>query len=167
MYGLPELLDAFGLIKDENYELWITGTGTAEDLIKERAAEDSRIKFFGFLPSRHDLMVKQKQATMLINTRKPDEPASAYCFPSKLFEYMASGNPVLSFDIGGIPKEYFEYLVKMEDVAPETIAAAIKLVGEMSAEERKMLGKASKEFVISHKNKYIQSEKILKFITEN
>lgn len=167
LYGLPELLDAFSLIDDENYELWITGAGTAETLIKERADKDKRIRFFGFLPSRRDLLIKQKEATMLINTRKPDEPASAYCFPSKLFEYMASGNPVLSFDIAGIPREYFDYLVRMEDVTPQSIAEAIKSVAAMSADERDRLGNASKEFVLKNKNKYIQSEKILKFITED
>lgn len=167
LYGLPELLDAFSLIDDENYELWITGAGTAEPLIKERAQKDERIKFFGFLPSREDLLMKQKEATMLINTRRPDEPASAYCFPSKLFEYMASGNPVLSFDIPGIPQEYFNYLVKMDEVTPESIADAIKSVAKMSADERESLGKASKDFVLKNKNKYVQSEKILKFITED
>ena len=59
-----------------------------EAVIKERAVKDGRIKFLGFLPSRKDLLLKQKQATMMINTRKPDEAASAYCFPSKLFEYI-------------------------------------------------------------------------------
>jgi len=166
MYGLPELLDGFSLIEDENYELWITGAGTAEDLIKERAAKDKRIKFFGFLPSRQDLLMKQKAATMLINTRKPDEPASAYCFPSKLFEYMASANPVLSFDIPGIPREYFDYLVKMDDVTPQAIAEAIKSVAAMSPDDRKKLGMASRDFVRDNKNKYIQSKKILDFITE-
>ena len=166
-YGIPELLDAFSLIDDENYELWITGAGTAEELIKEHAQKDERIKFFGFLPSRHDLLVKQATATMLINTRKPDEPASAYCFPSKLFEYMVSGNPVLSSDIPGIPDEYFDYLVKMDAVSPQEIAKSIKKVAQMTADQRQALGKASREFVIENKNKFIQSEKILNFISEN
>ena len=38
-YGIPELLDAFALIKKENYELWITGTGNAVPLIKDRAGD--------------------------------------------------------------------------------------------------------------------------------
>lgn len=165
-YGIPELLDAFDLIKEENYELWITGAGNAEPLIKERAEKDSRIKFLGFLPSRKDLLLKQKQATMMINTRKPDEEASAYCFPSKLFEYMISGNPVLSFDIKGIPEEYFNYLVKMEEVSPKCIAESIKKVAEMPFDERNALGEKSKNFVIENKNKNAQAKKILEFANE-
>lgn len=165
-YGIPELLDAFELIKEENYELWITGAGNATPLIKERAEKDNRIKFFGFLPSRKDLLLKQKQATMMINTRKPDEKASAYCFPSKLFEYMISGNPVLSFDIKGIPEEYFNYLVKMEDVSPKSIAEAIKKVADMPEEQRIALGESSKSFVIENKNKNAQAKRILDAIVE-
>ena len=86
-YGIRELLDAMPLL-GENYELWLTGNGNAVPLIKERAEKDSRIKYYGFLPSREDLLKKQHEATMLISTRDPSEEASAYCFPSKIFEYM-------------------------------------------------------------------------------
>lgn len=162
-YGIPELLDAFDLIKGENYELWITGAGNAESLIKERAEKDKRIKFYGFLPSREDLLKKQKQATMMINTRKPTEAASAYCFPSKLFEYMLSGNPVLSFDIEGIPEEYFDYLIKMEEVSPQCIADAIESVAKMPIEDRIPLGEKTKKFILENKNNIVQAKKILDF----
>lgn len=161
-YGIPELLDAMDLL-DERFELWITGGGNAEELIQQRAEKDKRIKFFGFLPSRKDLLVKQKQATMLISTRRPDEPASKYCFPSKLFEYMVSGNPVLSCRIGGIPDEYFDYLIEMESTSPQDIASAIKRVAEMTQQQQTELGQKGKNFVLDNKNNIKQAEIILKF----
>lgn len=164
-YGIPELLDAMKLL-DENYELWITGGGNAASLIKEKAKEDGRIKFFGFLPSRKDLLLKQKSASMLISTRRPDEAASDYCFPSKLFEYMISGNPVLSCRIGGIPDEYFDYLIEMKSVSPEGIAQAIKKVAAMPVEDRTLLGKKSKDFILREKNNFSQAKKIIDFINE-
>ena len=103
---------------------------------------------------------------MLINTRKPNEEASAYCFPSKLFEYMISGSPVLSFDIKGIPEEYFNYLVKMEEVSPKCIAESIKKVAKLPSDERNTLGENSKKFVIKNKNKNAQAKKILEFVNE-
>ena len=163
-YGIPELLDGFSLIEDPNFELWITGAGNAAPLIKERAEKDKRIKFYGFLPSREDLLKKQKQATMMINTRKPTEAASAYCFPSKLFEYMLTGNPVLSFDIKGIPEEYFNYLIKMKEVSPECIKESILKEAEMSEEKRLELGKKTKKFVLENKNNIAQANKILEFV---
>ncbi len=165
-YGLPELLDAFSLIKDENYELWITGIGNAVPLIKDRAEKDSRIKYLGFLPSRKDLLLKQKTACMMINVRKPEEEASAYCFPSKLFEYMISGSPVLSFKIPGIPDEYFDYIIPMENSNPQTIANAIISVGNMESSARETLGEKSRQFVLENKNKNAQAEKLLKFAIE-
>lgn len=165
-YGIPELLKAFSLIPDKDLELWITGAGNAESLIKEYAEKDERIKYFGFLPSRKDLLIKQKEAFMLVNMRKPDEVASKYCFPSKIFEYMLSGNPVLSFKIPGIPDEYFDYLIPMESTKEEDIKNAILKVLDMDENERLSLGKRSKEYIINNKNKNAQAKKILEFCNE-
>ena len=160
-YGLPELLDAFSLLEGDRYRLWITGSGNAVPLIEERAKQDSRIRYLGYLPSRRDLLLKQKEATMLINVRKPDEAASAYCFPSKLFEYMISGNPVLSFRIPGIPEEYFDYLIPMEQATPAAIAESIRQVAYMSPEERERVGVRCREFVLREKNKTAQAGRLL------
>ena len=165
-YGIPELLDAFSLIKDENYELWLTGSGNAVPLIQMRALLDSRIKFFGFLPSRKDLLIKQREATMLINTRKPTEAASAYCFPSKLFEYMASGNPVLTFRIPGIPEEYWEHLVIMNDCSPECIAENIVKTAKAPVTEIEAFGKSAMNFILENKNKDFQTRKMIEFIKD-
>ncbi len=164
-YGIPELLEAFSML-DERFELWFTGTGNAVNLINEQAKKDTRIHNLGFLPSRRDLLLKQKQAAMLISTRRPDEPASDYCFPSKLFEYMISGNPVLSCRIGGIPDEYFNYLVEMKSTSPSDIKDAILSVAEMSEEERAALGKNARDFILTEKNNVAQARKILEFVTE-
>lgn len=164
-YGLPELLDAFSLLEGDRYRLWITGSGNAVPLIEERAKQDSRIRYLGYLPSRRELLLKQKEATMLINVRKPDEAASAYCFPSKLFEYMISGNPVLSFRIPGIPEEYFDYLIPMEQATPAAIAESIRQVAYMSPEERAALGARCREFVLKEKNKTVQAQRLLEEAT--
>jgi len=164
-YGIPELLEAFESL-DDRFELWFTGSGNAVPLINEKAANNPRIKNFGFLPSRRDLLLKQKEAAMLISTRRSDEPASAYCFPSKLFEYMVSGNPVLSCRIGGIPDEYFDYLVEMKSTSPEDIRDAILEVANMSEQERNARGESSRRFVLEEKNNQKQAQLILKFIEE-
>ena len=162
-YGIKELLDTM-LLLDDNYELWLTGNGNAVPLIKERAETDPRIKYYGFLPSRLDLLKKQHEATMLISTRDPCEKASAYCFPSKIFEYMVSGNPVLSTVIKGIPDEYFNYLVEMHSTSPDDIKIAILKVANMTFDERKKLGEAGKNFVLDGKSNIKQAELILNFV---
>ena len=162
-YGISELLDAFDLL-DDSYELWLTGNGNAVDLIKERAKKDQRIKFYGYLPSRQDLLNKQASATMLISPRRDTEEGSKYCFPSKIFEYMVSGNPVVSCFLAGIPEEYHRHLIELKTVTKEEIAQTIKNVAAMSEKERTEFGLAAKTFVLENKNKFAQARKILEFL---
>ncbi len=162
-YGVKELLDAMDLL-DENYELWLTGNGNAVPLIEEKAKTDPRIRYYGFLPSRMDLLKKQQEATMLISTRDPAEPASAYCFPSKIFEYMVSGNPVLSTVIKGIPDEYFDHLVALPDIEPKTLSERIRSVAAMTKEERCRFGAEARDFVLAQKNNVAQMKRVLDFI---
>ncbi|CAI3403872.1 glycosyltransferase [Enterococcus cecorum] len=163
-YGVPELLQAFMQIKERNYELWFTGKGNADELVANACKEDDRIKAYGFLPSRQDVLKLQQKATMLINTRMPTEKASAYCFPSKIFEYLLSGKPTLSFKIPGIPDEYYDYLISMDNVSSEAIKEAILRVGAMSSEQRRKVGEKGREFVLREKNNQIQAKRICDFI---
>lgn len=163
-YGVPELLNAFSQIQSNKYELWFTGKGNAETLIAEYAKKDSRIVNFGFLPSREDLLKLQSQASMMISTRMPNEKASAYCFPSKMFDYMLTGKPVLLFKIEGIPDEYYQYLIVMKSVAADDIKDAILRVGAMTNEERNEIGERARNFIIKEKNNVQQCRKICDFI---
>ena len=164
-YGIPELLDAMELL-DDTYELWLTGDGNAVELIKERAEKDSRIHFYGYLPSRQDLLDKQAQATMLISPRRDVEEASRYCFPSKLFEYMVSGRPVISCLLAGIPEEYHEYIFPLPHATAQEIAQTIQTVADMPETERAAAGQRAKEFVLKEKNKFVQAKKIWEFAEE-
>lgn len=162
-YGIDLLLDAFMTVKDPELELWISGGGNAEELICKCAEQDSRIRYFGFLPTRADVLKKQQEASVLINMRLPSEAASAYCFPSKLFEYLSSGKPVLSFEIDGIPKEYYNYLVKIEQPTVEALVAAIESVVKMSEDERNKIGVEGRQFVLEKKNNIYQAKRICEF----
>ena len=157
------LLDAMEML-DDNYELWLTGNGNAVPLINERAKTDGRIKYFGYFPSRLDLLKKQREATMLISTRDPSEPASRYCFPSKIFEYMVSGNPVLSTVIDGIPEEYFDYIIPLESISPEMLSEKIKGVASMDKKDRNEYGEKARCFVLENKSNVAQMKKALEFI---
>lgn len=160
-YGIPMLLDAFMDIVDPEAELWLTGGGNAVDYIKECALKDNRIKFYGFLPSRGDVLNLQKQASLLVNMRLPSELASAYCFPSKLFEYMATGIPVLSFKLAGIPQEYYPYLIMVDEGKLKTALAEFF---NMDEADKNKLGTAAKHFIQTRKTKIIQSKKIWEFM---
>lgn len=162
-YGLDLLLQAFMQIEDKNVELWITGGGSGDGYIRLCAEKDERIKFFGFLPSRTDVLEKQRKASFLINMRLPTEAASSYCFPSKLLEYMASGTPVLSFKLGGIPQEYDPYLIYMHEVSVKSIKKTLITCIEMDNEEALNIGKRSMDFVLKNKTISSQCKRIYDF----
>lgn len=162
-YGIPELLDAMKLL-DDRYELWLTGDGNAAEMIRQRAKEDSRIRFFGYLPSREALLAKQASATMLISPRRDTEEASRYCFPSKLFEYLASGRPVISCFLEGIPEEYHKFLYELPNVSAEEIAQTIREVADLSEKQRSENGERARRFVLAEKNNIAQGRRIMDFI---
>ncbi len=165
-FQIQNLLDAFRYL-DDSYELWITGGGSASDLVKEYAVQNDNIRYYGYLPTRQKLRDLQAKATIMINMRNPSEKASMYCFPSKLFDYMLLGKPVLSCRLKGIPDEYFKYLIPLESTQPEKIADSIRAIASMSREELDDIGKKSRKFVIEEKNNTIQGRKIFDFIESN
>lgn len=164
-YGIKMLVDAFMNIQDSDIELWITGGGNTEGYIKACAKKDNRIKFYGFLPSRQDVLQKQAEASLLVNMRLPSELASGYCFPSKLFEYMATGTPVLSFDIAGIPREYLQYLYVVKQETVDALAKAIEETLSLDEASLQEQGNGAREFVINEKNTKTQCSKMWKFVT--
>lgn len=160
-FGIKNLLDAFSYL-DEGFELWITGSGDANEIVSSYSSIDQRIKFFGYLPTIEELVKLQKQADMFVNMRDPNSSASRYCFPSKLFEYMLSGKPVLSFRLDGIPEEYYKHLVLMKSDDPKDIAESIKKVATMSSDE--LEGLNARRFILDNKNNIYQTKRIADFI---
>lgn len=164
-YGIKMLLDAFMHIPDKNVELWLTGGGNAEQYIKECMKKDIRIKFYGFLPSRQDVLKKQAEASLLINMRLPSEEASGYCFPSKLLEYMAIGTPVLSFDIAGIPREYLPYLFVVKEEKVDILRKKIQMAMQLDKKVLTDMGKKAADFIRSRKTKVLQSRRVWEYVS--
>lgn len=90
--GIEELISAFEQISDQTEELWFFGSGAMDEYIKEKAKYNKRIKHMGFVDPQQ-LFEYEKQATLLVNVRDPQAEYTKYSFPSKTFEYMASGTP--------------------------------------------------------------------------
>lgn len=162
-FGIKTLLDAFGMLKDQEAELWICGAGEAENEIKEMSQKDKRIKFYGFLPLS-EVEKLRAQASVLVNPRTNDGEYTKYSFPSKTMEYMASGVPVVMYKLDGVPDEYDEYLTYIKDDSVDTMAQTLSNILALPAEERLSIGARARAFVLENKNKKIQSFKILNFI---
>lgn len=165
-FGIIDLLNAFANIEDNDVELWICGKGEAEKEINVAALNDSRIKYYGYC-SQKKVSELRNHSDILVNPRKPEGEYTKYSFPSKTMEYMASGKVVVMYKLAGIPKEYFNYAIPIDESKPNPLEFTLKKVLEKSKEERRIMGEKAEEFVRREKNPVIQAKRIIDLIIPN
>lgn len=147
-YGICRLVDAMQHINDTNVEMLLYGTGDAVEYIKEVGIKDKRIKYMG-LVSKNDTIDIQNSASVLVNPRNSDDGEfTKYSCPSKILEYMLTGNPTVICWLPGIPEEYYDYLIVAKDNSIKSLADAINKALYLSASEKNKYGEA-RNFVIS------------------
>lgn len=107
--GVDQLIKAFAIVvkKYPNYKLYIIGSTPLKqqrfanfELTKELGIEDN-IVFTGVVPAER-MPQLLKNATILALDR-PDNMQAKYGFPTKLGEYLLTGNPVAITNVGDIP----------------------------------------------------------------
>lgn len=163
-FGVKLLINAFINIKGD-YELWLFGNGDMEMEIKMFVERDSRIKYFGNRPNEEILLYEQK-AKLLVNPRFTNNEFTKFSFPSKLMEYMASGTPVLTTKLPGIPDDYAD---KMFYIETETLSGMVKSISdclEKKQEELEYFGNVAKSYVLVEKNNIRQMKKVLENINK-
>jgi glycosyltransferase involved in cell wall biosynthesis len=161
--GIMDLIEAFKMTVDSSYRLTICGDGNLIDIIRKEIQDDSRIECLGSI-ARNEALVLQKQATLLVNPRKPTVSLTRYSFPSKTMEYMASGTPMLGYHLDGIPSEYYQYMYTPKDLTIESLASTLSEVLSKSPEELQFFGSRAKSFIRENKEASKQVSKILKFL---
>lgn len=149
---------AFMKVKGD-YELWFFGSGNYEEQLKKLANQDERIKIFGRVP-RETVLENEKRASLMINVRDSKEQYTAYSFPSKTMEYMASGTPLLTTRLPGIPEEYFNYVYTLDDETIEGLAKKLSEILSKDYSELDEMGQKGKKFVLENKNTVVQAKKI-------
>lgn len=162
-YGVLNLVNAFEQITDSNMELWLFGEGTAVDEILDRAKKDHRIKYYGRV-TREEVLLYEKKATLLVNPRSTKESFTKYSFPSKTIEYMASGTPLLTTRLEGIPEDYFNYVFSIEDNDVSQLKEALQDILHLSDEQLATKGKNAQQFVLGSKSAKSQVDRILNFL---
>ena len=168
--GVNVLLKAFNEVVKiyPNANLKLIGEPYTKELDKEyRQFVNSQnlinnVEFLGKI-------LRQKIPDLIVNADvlvlpRPHSTQAQYGFPTKLGEYLASGNPVVCTKVGEIPR----YLTDGKDAylcEPDNISSlAEKIIFALKYPE---IGKEGKKTAISHFNLYVQTKKILEFITIN
>ena len=160
-YGLPQLTEGFLKADLPNAQLHIYGPGDYVDTLKD--LEDPRVFYGGMLLSS-EIVEKERQATLLVNPRPTHEAFVKYSFPSKTMEYMASGTPVLTTRLPGMPEEYYPYVSFIEEETADGVAAALKRVLKDTDQALLEKGQLARSFILDQRNNVIQAEKLLKLL---
>ncbi len=159
--GIKELVLAMDEVKAEDIVLDIYGDGALRNWISEK--KGNNVCFHGRVSN--DQMLKiLSEAWMLVNPRPVDTFMAKTTFPSKIFEYLLSGTPVLSTRLNGFTDDYTDKMYWIEKDNPTGIAEAINRVSNLPQEDLDVMSDKARKFVVSEKNWDKQTERIVKFI---
>jgi len=159
-YGLEMLLNGFLMVQDPSIRLEIYGGGDYSTAIEDAALGDRRISYCGTIPNS-EVVEREMRAWILVNPRPANSEFAKYSFPSKNMEYMASGTPLLTTRLPGMPIEYLDYVSTIDGDDAAALAAAIERELARDPRELHEQGERAKAFVLARKSNVIQSARIL------
>lgn len=161
-YGIINLVNAFKNLTTD-FKLVIYGEGDSREEILKISKQNPSIIYKGL--ADHDVVVReQKKAKFLINPRNPNEEYTKYSFPSKIMEYMASGTPVITSKLQGIPDEYFDFLITIDTDNDESFKTTLNNILNQDYSNFETKGESARKFVLEKKNSKVQIQKILKML---
>lgn len=161
-YGLKMLAEGFLKANVPDAILIYFGEGSYVEEYKALCEEHPNLEYRGVVPNE-EIMREEQMATLLVNPRFTTEEFTKYSFPSKNMEYMASGTPLLTTKLPGMPKEYYPYVFLFEEETIDGYADAISEALALSESELSTLGESAKQFVLQHKNNIEQARRISEF----
>lgn len=165
-YGILNLVNAFMQIESKNFKLTICGDGDCKNKIIEFSKTDSRIEYLGVL-TLEEVKKIQQSATVLVNPTQNKEDFTKYSFPIKTIEYLLSGTPVIAYKLDGIPSEYDDYLIYLEDNSIEALKNKIIQVCALPEDQQIKICDKNRKFVLEQKNHIFQTKQILTMISNN
>lgn len=163
-FGIEKLLNAFLMINDKDFQLWICGAGGEQAVVEDYVKRDPRIKYYGFV-SKEKIVQLQTACEVLVNPRPNADAFTKYSFPSKTMEYLLSGSKVVMYRLAGVPAEYYDYIYmingdRLEDLKDTLINAC--------SDESFYRSKSSLqiEWIKNRKNAVIQCQKLENIYSE-
>lgn len=163
IYGIENLVLGFVEANVPDTELHIYGTGDYKDELIKLSEKYDNVKYMGTAPNS-EIVKAEIRATLLINPRPAHEDYTKYSFPSKNMEYMASGTPVLTTKLPGMPADHLPHVYLIED---ESAGGIARVLGDLLSKDRKELhdkGIEAKKFILDEKNNIKQAQKLLGLI---
>lgn len=162
-YGVKNMVEAFLLADIPDASLEVYGNGPYASELEAVAAAADNVVFHGTV-SVDTVVQAELEATLLVNPRPTHEEFTKYSFPSKNMEYMASGTPVLTTNLAGMPEEYHQHVYLFDEESVEHMAQTFRNILSLDQDVLWQKGAGAKEFVLKNKNNTVQAGKIISML---
>lgn len=159
--GINLLIPAFKRLDNPNLELHLYGNVPETEIGPDPT--DKRIIYHGTVDNK-TIVMEECKSDLLLNPRPTGEEYTLYSFPSKVMEYMATGIPMVTTKLAGIPQEYYNYVYTFEKCDVQTYYDTLFGILSFPVEEIKTKGKEAQKYVLSNKNKLVQTARIVELI---
>ena len=163
IYGVGYFAKGFLMADLPNAELHIYGHGDFLSELLELCKQNPNLRYMGVKPNS-EIVEEEQRAALLVNPRPTAPEYTKYSFPSKNMEYMASGTPLLTTKLPGMPEDYYPHIYLLEDETPEGAANALKTILSTPLSQRREKGRSAREFVLKNKSNLTQTKKIIDFL---
>lgn len=167
--GVDLLLKSFAMISDRcpEYKLYIIGKAPSNDSENYRLAEElgiiNRVVFTGIVPAA-EIPQLLTNADILALAR-PNSIQNTYGFPTKLGEYLLTGNPVVITKVGDIPRFLIDKESALMSDCGDIEAFADNLLWAIqNPQKAKAIGERGRMVARENFNYLKESKKIIDFI---
>lgn len=146
--NVGNILDAAKLVKgNKDIQFLIYGDGNQLESLRKRVVDENitNVKMKGYVDKKHMPYVLSKSSVNILNYSQSKYNWSRGNSSNKLFEYMASGKPIIStVKMGYSPIEKYNCGVSLEEDSSEALAEAVLRIFNMSDEKYKEINENAK-----------------------
>ncbi|QEK13200.1 glycosyltransferase family 4 protein [Crassaminicella thermophila] len=146
--NVGNILDAAALLKDKkDIQFLIYGDGNQKEMLDKRVKDEglSNVKMKGFINKQFVPYILSKSSVNILNYSQTQYNWTRGNSSNKLFEYMASGKPIIStVKMGYSMIEKYRCGIELENASSRDLAKAILTIKNMSRESYQELGKNAK-----------------------
>lgn len=159
-FGIMNLIQAFSMIDNPNIRLLICGNGEEASNVERAAEKDKRITYKGQVASE-EARKFIIDGDILVNPRQNNSEYTKYSFPSKIIDYLATGNAVIAYKLDGMPDIYKEFITFIEDDKIETLRDTLIQVLNMNNAQTQLMAEKAKVYLENELSEKAVAKKIL------
>ena len=98
--------------------------------------------------------------------KESDTPTAQVTFPSKIFEYMMSGRPVMSTRLNGFSEDYEKLIFWLEDGSPEALAKKIDEIDALTNDRLQEVADNARNYLLKNKTWKLNAQKVHDFLVK-